>query len=403
MKLYVAFLAIISLLGAQTAFHEDTFRGRQAYVLENGKMRVSALRGGGHLAEIRLQSDDPRKNVNPMRVPHYPTIEPHQYDPARHDALYGSDSHRWLSSGYMGHLLCFPEFGPPSPEEVRSGLGNHGEAPIVEWKKQKTEIRDDGVSLWYGAELPRTQFRVERRLLLPAGENILYVDEWVENLTPFDRPINWVQHATFGPPFVAHGKNFLDTSATRGKTGAGAGANNPLAPDTEFEWPSAPGAGGRKLSLRDFNSAPGSGTYYAMLLDPKRTLSYFTVYNSDYGVLIGYLFPTSDNPWIADWQENHRNQFKPWDGKVIARGLEFGTSPMPEGLRKSVERGSLFGVPTYRWIGGRERLQTRFAVLLSEIPAGFRGVADLQVEKGRIVIRERENGRTIEVKSSRDW
>jgi hypothetical protein len=37
---------------------------------------------------------------------------------------------------------------------------------------------------------------------------------------------------------------------------------------------------------------------------------------------------------------------KPWDSKVIARGIEFGSSPFDEGLRKSVERGSFLGTPS---------------------------------------------------------
>jgi hypothetical protein len=32
------------------------------------------LAGGGHLGEIRMLSDDPKKSLNPMRAPHYPTI-----------------------------------------------------------------------------------------------------------------------------------------------------------------------------------------------------------------------------------------------------------------------------------------------------------------------------------------
>jgi hypothetical protein len=78
-----------------------------------------------------------------MRVPHYQTIEPYQYDPGRHDALYGSDSHRWLSSGYMGHLLCFPVFGPPSsPAEVKNGL-LEGQRVIL----YPVDSIDDGVSV----------------------------------------------------------------------------------------------------------------------------------------------------------------------------------------------------------------------------------------------------------------
>jgi catechol 2,3-dioxygenase-like lactoylglutathione lyase family enzyme len=89
---------------------EETFHGRRAWVLGNGAIRVSVLAGGGHLAEIRLLSDDPKKSVNPMRVPHYPTIEPFEYDLARHGSIYGVSSHSPLSNGYMGHLLCFPSY-----------------------------------------------------------------------------------------------------------------------------------------------------------------------------------------------------------------------------------------------------------------------------------------------------
>src|SRR5436309_51917 len=125
------------------------------------------------------------------------------------------------SSPYMGHLLCFPSYGPPSEDEIRAGLGNHGEAPIVEWKKSKIEIDTDGATLWYGADLPKTQYRVERAVSVPRGMRVVRVREWVENLAPFDRPINWMQHATFGPPFVEPGKTALDVSATRGLVGGG--------------------------------------------------------------------------------------------------------------------------------------------------------------------------------------
>lgn len=75
-------------------FKEEKVLGRDAYILDNGYFRISMLRGGGHIAEVRLLSEDPLKNINPMRVPHYPTIEPFTYDPVKHDGIYGSDPHR---------------------------------------------------------------------------------------------------------------------------------------------------------------------------------------------------------------------------------------------------------------------------------------------------------------------
>jgi catechol 2,3-dioxygenase-like lactoylglutathione lyase family enzyme len=365
-----------------TSIKEEVFQGRHAWVLSNGLMRVSVLAGGGHIAEVRLLSDDPKKSINPMRVPHYPTIEPQEYDDAKHNAIYGSDPHRWLSSGYMGHLLCFPEYGSPSPEEAKAGLGNHGEAPIVEWHKIKVEENSDGLTLRYGADLVKTQYRVERAVTLPRGMRVVRVQEWVENLTPFDRPINWMQHATFGPPFIEPGKTVLDASATRGKAGEDGSGTGSLRSGSEFVWPHGVAGDGQPADLRVFQPKAHSGTYAALLLDPKRSEQFFTLYHPDYRVLIGYTFPSEGNVWLADWQENQRATTLPWNGKVIARGLEFGSSPFAEGLRKSVERGSLFGAPAYRWIGGKQRLGTEFSIFLEEIPEGFKGIENVRTDTG---------------------
>jgi hypothetical protein len=352
-------------LMAQTV-KEEKVHGRDAWVLENGAIRVALLKGGGHIAEVRLLASDPKKNVNPMRVPHYPTIDPHTYDPAVHDATYGGDPHRWLSSGYMGHLLCFPFYGPPSsPEEIAARLGNHGEAPIVEWHRTKIHETEAGLTFWYAAWLPRTQYRVERAVTLAKGARHVRVEEWVENIAGFDRPFQWMQHATFGPPFIEPGKTALDTSATRG-----------MVANQETAWP---GEGGK---LRLMTGTERSGGYIPLQMDPSRRTQFFTLYHPAMQVLIGYVFPTAQNPWLADWQENKRNSIKPWNNQVIARGLEFGNSPYAEGLRKAVERGSLFGVPAYGWIGAKQKLKNEFTIFLAEIPEGFSGVRDVTMKHG---------------------
>ncbi len=368
---------------------EELFHGRRAWVLSNGWMRVSVLAGGGHIAEVRMISDDPKKSVNPMRVPHYPTIEPHEYDSARDDAVYGDTPHKWLSSGYMGHLLCFPIYGAPSEDEARAGLGNHGEAPIVEWHKTKVDVNSDGVTLWYGADLPKTQYRVERTVHLPRGMRVVHIQEWIENLARFDRPINWMEHATFGPPFIEPGKTVLDASATRGLTTVDRSGTGSLQSSSDLTWPQGIASDGGVADLRVFQAKPHSGAYYAMRLDPSRAEQFFTLHHPGYRVLVGYIFPSEGNAWLADWQENRRNTAKPWNGEVIARGLEFGSSPFAEGLRQSVERGSLFATPAYRWIGARQRMKTEFTIFLTDIPEGFGGVKDLHTEHGVPILTPR--------------
>jgi hypothetical protein len=57
----------------------------------------------------------------------------------------------------------------------------------------------------------------------------------------------------------------------------------------------------------------------------------------------------------------------------------------------------MFGVPTYRWIGGREKLKTSFAVFLAEIPRDFNGVEDVSIDGESITIRERGSTRRITI------
>ena len=383
----IAILVFAATLLAQApTIQEGQFQGRRAWVMSNGLIQVSVLAGGGHIAEVRLLSNDPKASINPMRVPHYPTIDPHEYDPAKHDAIYGDNSGRWLMSGYMGHMLCFPSYGGPSADEDRAGLGGHGEAPIVEWKKMKIESSPDAVTFWYGADLTKTNFRVERAITLAKDARSIRVREWVENMAAYDRPINWMQHATFGPPFIEPGKTAMDASATVGQVSPNRMGSLSLQPGSAVNWPNGTTSEGKPADLRVFQPKPKAGIYYTMRLDPARKEQFFTMYHPEYRVLIGYVFPGEDNIWIADWQENRNYMPRPWNGEVVARGIEFGSSPFDEGLRKSVERGSFLGAPAYRWIGGRQRLATEFTIVLAEIPEGFKGVKNLRVERGAAVL-----------------
>ncbi|MFB3777717.1 MAG: hypothetical protein ACE141_08900 [Bryobacteraceae bacterium] len=374
------------LWGQQPSFRLETIYGRQAYVIENGKLRVSALRGGGHIAEIRFITNDPKLGINPLYVPKYPTIEPYQYDEAKHGDFYGRGGGRYLDAGYLGHLLCFPSFGPASSqEEIRNGLGSHGEAVTVEWKQPRPpQIDAGGVALYYAAELPHTQYRVERAIRLPAGAAVAHVEEWYENLTAYDRPFNRNQHVTLGTPFVAEGKNLFDVSASQSLTKRRGAGDPPPLDDPSVE-------------RRVFTAPPKTSLFRTFLVDKSRQTGYFTLYSTEFPILLGYVFPTPEHPWVIDWQENGSGQATPRLGQMVARGIEFGTSPIDEGLRRSVERGSLLGTPAYRWINGRERQKVTYTIFLAEIPAGFAGVADVRVEPGQIVVLERGSNRQIRV------
>jgi hypothetical protein len=278
------------------------------------------LRAGGHIAEIRMRGEDGALSINPLYVP-----------PGR---------------GYSGHLVCFPHYGPASSEERARGLAGHGEAGAVEWRETRpAAVTADTVTFFYGADLPRTQYGIERAVTLRAGEPSVRVSEWVENRTDYDRPLNW----------------------------------NP------------PRADGGSVSLRPFRARPGGQVYTPVLTAAPHGLGWFTLYNLDHRLLVGYLFPAADQPWIVDWQ----NRPDAGPSTRTARGIQFGTSPFDEGLRASVERARLFDTPTYRWIGARQRLSTTFQIFLAALPRTFAGVEDVRATDERLTLRERGTRREL--------
>jgi hypothetical protein len=63
------------------------------------------------------------------------------------------------------------------------------------------------------------------------------------------------------------------------------------------------------------------------------------------------------------WEENCSRTQVPWNGATITRGMEFGVSPFPESRRAMVERGRLFGVPTFRWIPARTAVSVEYWIV----------------------------------------
>jgi hypothetical protein len=308
-----------------------TFRGRQAVSIENSQIRVTVLREGGHIAEILHKAT----GINPLWTPPWQSVEPSAVDPVTPEAR--------LLAGIMGHNVCLDIFGGPSPEEAAAGLGVHGEGSVARY-----EIDSGGVRLAMSATLPLAQIHFER--IIELRESTVDIAESVVNLAAFDRPIGWTQHVTLGPPFLERGVTEFQLSATRAKTfETPFGADDYLEPDVEF-------ASGAHV----FTSAPKSSAFTAHLMDPAIDQAFFLAIHRGLRLEFGYRWNRSDFPWLGIWEENHSRMNPPWNGRTLARGMEFGVSPMPETRREMVDRGTLFGVPTFRWLPARGRLEARY-------------------------------------------
>lgn len=311
---------------------DTTYRGRRAATIENETLRLTVLAEGGHIAEFF----DKASGVNPLWTPPWPSIEPSHY---RGQPEYGEGAEAKLLSGIMGHNLCLDLFGGPSDAEFAAGIGVHGESSVAAYDIE-------GGAEWMSARatFPLAGLSFERRIELSWGA--ARIVETVTNDGATDRPIAWTQHVTLGPPFLAPGKTHFRASATRSKVFEGRfGADDYLTPDAEFEWPVAEGT-----DLRVFNGAARSSAYTTHRMDPAQDRAWFVAWSPEHRLAFGYTWETADFPWLGIWEENRSRTHAPWNGATIARGMEFGVSPMPESRRAMIDRGRLFDTPTYRWL-----------------------------------------------------
>jgi hypothetical protein len=332
------------------------YRGRRAATVENDRVRVTVLESGGHIAEVF----DKQAGVNPLWTPDWPSIDPAAYDRARHPE-YGGGLDAPLLAGIMGHNLCLDIFGGPTPEEAAAGMPVHGEASTARF-----ELERSNQAIVMRAALPLAGLDVERQLELVdiSSGGAVRVRESVHNLSGTDRPIGWTEHVTLGPPFLQRGSTEFRSSASRSKVFDGTfGPADYLKSGAEFDWPAAPTADGKTSDLRVSFDAPASSAYTAHLMDPRSEHAFFVAYAPASRLAFGYVWRTADFPWMGIWEENHSRTQPPWNGSTLTRGMEFGVSPFPESRREMIERGRLFGAPTFRWIPAVTRVSVEYWIL----------------------------------------
>jgi hypothetical protein len=323
-------------------------------------LRVTVLQEGGHIAEIL----DKETGINPLWTPPWPSIEPSAYGRDVHTE-YGAGADGKLLAGIMGHNLCLDIFGEPTAEEAAAGVTVHGEGPVGPYEiHPDAGGAGDAGGLVLRARFPLAQIAFERRIELQ--DRTAIIRESVENLAAFDRPIGWTQHVTLGPPFLEKGVTQFRASATRSKVFESEfGITDTLRAAAEFDWPQAPRRDGGTLDLRVLTGAASSSAFTTHLMDPEREHAFFVAFAPASRLGFGYVWKQADFPWMGIWEENYSRTHAPWNGKTLARGMEFGVSPMPESRRQMIERGRLFGVPAYRWLPAKARLEVEYCAVMT--------------------------------------
>lgn len=358
------------------------WRGREAVTLSNGVVCLTVLRAGGLLAEFGLVASDGACLRNLLWESPWSLRSPGPRSDEELRRLYGDVGTGRFVERFTGHALCLDEFGPAPEVEVAAGSGLHGEASLAEWSF--CDLKHDSVTA--RARLPLATLVVERRLSLSAEEPVIRVDERITNCSDQARRLHWVQHATVGPPMFSEGMS-VATSAMLGTTASRMyGDRDLLEPDTTFEWPYASSVYGESIDLRRLFQRRSTGLVAAVRQPAEREFGFVAAMNSAERSALIYVFAVRDFPWLTVWEENDCRQEYPWNGRTQARGLEFGTTPLPLGKEAIDAAGPVLGYPTSRDMEGGATVGARWIMAAATGVALPNSIDDIVVEEDSLLV-----------------
>lgn len=284
-----------------------------------------------------------------------------------------------------GHFVCLDRWGAPSEAEARNGMPFHGEASRVRWELLGGPEPSGGwIASRTAAALPLAGLAVERVLAVSETASAFRVTERVTNRNKLGRVWNLVQHPTIGPPFLDAG-TVVDCNA-----GTGFMQSSPLPNPEEpaVHWPQALRRG-TPVDLRHLAEDPSPNVVSYTIDEP---FGWVTAASAARGLLIGYVWKTSEYPWLNLWRHVA-------DGKPAARGLEFGTTGLHQPYPVLVRKGRIFGRPLYEHLDAGETASKSYGAFLVRVPPDYRGTARVEYRGDRVVVTERGPGtaRTFEI------
>ena len=345
---------------------------RGALTLQNKAVRLSIAGKGGAIVEFRFRNSV----INPLNWSSSPQEDPDQKG----------------NGGIVlqGHFLCLDRWGAPSKAEQARGVPFHGEAARIPWSMQLATTKDLGYKVLMQCKMPLARLQVDRdvRMTGPSSAaTIVQVTETVTNTAKLGRVYNFVQHPSIAPPFLDN-STIVDANAELGFLQTDDGK----VPTTKkaHRWPLIK-IDGKTHNLRHFTGSVKSGHDVSSYRFAKgKKYGWVTAVNPKHRLLIGYVWRTSEYPWLNIWRYVDK-------GRVLARGFEFGTTGLHQPFGVLVKTNKALDRKLFSYIDAGEKQTKTYWMFLAQVPERFRGVHRLTIGKKQIELFEAESKRTVKI------
>jgi len=303
-------------------------RNVPALVLENDLISVTVLPGkGADISSLVSRPDD----IDVM------WRSPWGLLPPGHVASTNDSGAAWLEAYEGGWQELFPNGGNANTYRGVE-LNFHGEASLAAWDYEITSVQGDIAEVKLSTRLRRSPFLIERTMRVAAGKPVLTLSETITNQGREDLDAMWGHHPAYGPPFLS-GACRIDTNARAFHADDVITSDrNPLSPGATYAWPH----GDRDGVATDLSRVAGPDDppheTMAYLSDFDGDHGWYGITNTELGLGVGLVWPTSVFPFAWFWQEMHAGQGYPWYGEVYVMAIEPFSSWPGHGLSAVIEK-----------------------------------------------------------------
>ncbi len=320
-------------------------------VLENDAVQLKISVFGGAIIDFH----DKKNGVNPLT---WKMKESQMPDNNKNGAV------------FQGHFVCVGHWGSPSEGEKRLGMPHNGE-PANNWWSIKS--KKDGRFLEMSCEAPLDGLTLNRKVAVSQNMSCFKVTETITNDLSIGRISTIVQHATLGLPFVDKSL-ILNSNSTYG-------FNQNL---TKYglekymtQWPKA--YADTLMKTIDVSKNSWDSDYVATYIFSD-SIGWITAVNLNHKQLVGYTWKTNDYPWLSIWNGMQ-------DGKLWAKGLEFGTTGLGDTF-SFVDRSSIsfHKIRSIEFIDAKSSVSKSYFCFGLQIPDGFQKTLRVFFDKGIITV-----------------
>jgi hypothetical protein len=321
------------------------YKGMRTLILENKLVRiVFLLDKGSDMIELKYKPLDldllwhaPQGHVNPAgHVQSISTVDSGFND------LYGG-----------GWQDALPVIGNGPQEHRGAKYGTHGESAILPWACEIQQGEGDFASAKMSLKGIRYPFRIEKIVKINQHESKLFISETLTNIAPQNLEFFWLQHPSFGEPFLAQGSKITLPSGSEVDSIQEINPNGRIS-GGKCLWPFAPAKNGTgKINLAEI---PDRKLVAEETTFIKVKEGWYVLTNPQFGLSFKLEWDAAVYPWLWFWQDYNLSDY-PYYGDAWNIALEPGTS-LPNDIAK--KRGD----ETCLKIPGRSSVTTKLTATI---------------------------------------